>query len=117
MLVALVEAAGFERFSVFGYSPLYPEIQALSAAAETDPAPWADLNSRFDNRAALEFYRELPELPPDFLLDDPQCRCSPSGARKTRRSPGEAECNCSPPHWTVAGSSTRPSPVVTTKAC
>jgi len=48
------------------YLPLYPEIQALSVAAEADPAAWADLNSRFDNRAALEFYRELSELPPDF---------------------------------------------------
>ena len=55
------------------YSPLYPEIQALSAAAEADPAAWADLTSRFDNRAALAFYRELPELPPDFLLDDLPC--------------------------------------------
>ena len=103
-LVAVVEAAGFERFSVFGYSftgafapwfahltgrvdavvsggfpiagdysPLYPEIQALSAAAEADPAAWADLNSRFDNRAALAFYWELSELPPDFLLDDLPC--------------------------------------------
>jgi pimeloyl-ACP methyl ester carboxylesterase len=103
-LVAVMEAAGFERFSLFGcsftgafapwlahltgrvdavvsggfpiagdYSPLYPEIQALSAAAEADPAAWADLNSRFDNRAAPEFYRELSELPPDFLLDDLPC--------------------------------------------
>jgi pimeloyl-ACP methyl ester carboxylesterase len=103
-LVAVMETAGFERFSVFGYSftgvfapwlarltgrvdaivsggfqiagdysPLYPEIQALSAAAEADPAVWADLNSRFDNRAALEFYRELSELPPDFLISDLPC--------------------------------------------
>ena len=103
-LVAVMEAAGFERFSVFGYSftgafapwlahltgrvdavvsggfpiagdysPLYPEIQALSAAAEADPAAWADLNSRFDNRAALSFYRELSELPADFLVDDLPC--------------------------------------------
>ena len=104
-LVAVLDAAGFERFSVFGYSftgafapwlahltgrvdavvsggfpiagdysPLYPEIQALSAAAaEADPTAWADLNSRFDNRAALEFYRELSELPPDFLISDLPC--------------------------------------------
>ena len=103
-LVAVMEAAGFERFSVFGYSftgafapwlahltgrvdavvsggfpiagdysPLYPEIQALSAAAEANPAAWADLTSRFDNRAALAFYRKLSELPPDFLLDDLPC--------------------------------------------
>ena len=147
-LVAVMEAAGFERFSVFGYSftgafapwlahltgrvdavvsggfpiagdysPLYPEIQALSAAAEADPAAWADLNSRFDNRAALAFYRELSELPPDFLSATCHARCSRSGARKTRRSPGEGACDCSPPGWTAAGSSTRPSPVTTTKAC
>ena len=50
-----------------------PEIQALSAAAEADPAAWADLNSRFDNRAALAFYRELSELPPDFLVSNLPC--------------------------------------------
>ena len=103
-LVAVMEAAGFERFSVLGYSftgafgpwlahltdrvdavvsggfpiagdysPLYPEIQALSAAAELDPAAWADLTSRFDNRAALTFYRELSDLPPDFLVEDLPC--------------------------------------------
>ncbi len=103
-LVAVLEATGFERFSVFGYSftgafapwlahltdridavvsggfpivgdysPLYPEIQALSEAAEADPAAWADLTSRLDNRAALAFYRELSELPPDFLVDDLPC--------------------------------------------
>jgi pimeloyl-ACP methyl ester carboxylesterase len=103
-LVAVMEAAGFERFSVFGYSftgvfapwfahltdrvdavvaggfqivgdysPLYAEIQSLSAAAEADPAAWADLTSRFDNRAALTFYRELSELPPDSLVDNLPC--------------------------------------------
>ena len=40
-LVAVMEAAGFERFSVFGYS--------------------------------FAFYRELSELPPDFLLNDLPC--------------------------------------------
>jgi hypothetical protein len=43
------------------------------AAAEADPAAWADLNSRFDNRAALAFYRELSELPPDFLVNNLPC--------------------------------------------
>ncbi|MFY9668583.1 MAG: hypothetical protein WAK44_11620, partial [Trebonia sp.] len=47
--------------------------QALSAAAEADPAAWADLNSRFDNRAALAFYRELSELPADFLVNNLPC--------------------------------------------
>lgn len=103
-LVAVMEAAGFERFAVFGYSftgafapwlahltdrvdavvsggfpiagdysPLYPEIQALSAAAAADPDAWADLTARFDNRAALAFYRELSQLPPDFLVEDLPC--------------------------------------------
>jgi pimeloyl-ACP methyl ester carboxylesterase len=99
-LVAVMEAAGFERFSVFGYSftgafapwlahltdrvdavvsggfpiagdysPHYPEIQRRSEAAKSDPAAWSEVTSRFDNRAALAFYRELSELPPDFLID------------------------------------------------
>jgi pimeloyl-ACP methyl ester carboxylesterase len=99
-LVAVMEAAGFERFSVFGYSftgafapwlahltdrvdavvsggfpiagdysPHYPEIQLRSEAAKSDPAAWSEVTSRFDNRAALAFYRELSELPPDFLVD------------------------------------------------
>ena len=103
-LVAVMEAAGFERFSVLGYSftgafapwlarltdrvdavvsggfpiagdysPLYPEIQSRSKAARSDPAAWSDLTSRFDVRAALEFYRELSQLPPDFLIDDLTC--------------------------------------------
>jgi pimeloyl-ACP methyl ester carboxylesterase len=89
----VVEAAGFERFSVFGYSftgafapwlalltgqvdavvsggfpiagdysPLYPEIQALSAAAEADPAAWADLNSH-DHEGVLAHINEaVPNL-------------------------------------------------------
>ena len=103
-LVAVVEAAGFERFSVFGYSftgafapwlahltdrvdavvsggfpiagdysPQYPETLLRSEAARSDPAAWAELTSLFDNRAALEFYRELSELPPDYLVDDLTC--------------------------------------------
>jgi pimeloyl-ACP methyl ester carboxylesterase len=103
-LVAVMEVAGFGRFSVFGYSftgafapwlahlsdrvdavvsggfqivgdysPLYPEIQGLAEAARSDPAAWAELTSLFDNRAALEFYRELSESPPDFLVDSLPC--------------------------------------------
>jgi pimeloyl-ACP methyl ester carboxylesterase len=103
-LVAVMAAAGFERFSVFGYSftgafapwlahltdrvdavvsggfpivgdysPLYPEVQCRSEAARADPAAWSELTSLFDNRAALGFYRELSELPPDFLVDSLPC--------------------------------------------
>jgi pimeloyl-ACP methyl ester carboxylesterase len=103
-MVAVVEAAGFGRFSVFGYSftgafapwlahltdrvdavvsggfpivgdysPQYAEIQRRSEAARADPAAWAELTARFDNRAALGFYRELSDLPPDFLVDSLPC--------------------------------------------
>jgi len=103
-LAAVMEAAGFERFSVFGYSftgafapwlahltdrvdavvsggfpiagdysPLYPEVRSRAEAARSDPAAWAELTSLFDVRAALEFYRELSRLPPDFLIDDLTC--------------------------------------------
>lgn len=103
-LVAVMGAAGFERFSVFGYSftgafapwlahlthrvdavvsggfpivgdysPQYPDVQARMEAAKSDPAAWSELTSLFDNRAALGFYRELSELPPDFLVDNLPC--------------------------------------------
>ena len=126
-LTGRVDAVVSGDFPIAGdYSPLYPEIQALSAAAEADPAAWADLNSRFDNRAALAFYRELSDSRSTESCRNCHriswsatchARCSRSGARTTRRSPGEEACDCSPPGWTVAGSSTRPSPVTTTKAC
>ena len=103
-LVAVVQEAGFERFSVLGYSftgafapwlahltgkvdavvsggfpivgdyaYLYPEIQRQSEAAKSDPAAWARVDAAFDNRAALAFYRELSELPPDSLVADLPC--------------------------------------------
>jgi pimeloyl-ACP methyl ester carboxylesterase len=103
-LVAVMEAAGFGRFSVFGYSftgafapwlahltgrvdavvsggfpivgdysPQYADIQARMEAARADPAAWSEVTSRFDNRAALGFYRELSGLPPNFLVDTLPC--------------------------------------------
>lgn len=78
-LAAVMEAAGFGRFSVFGYSftgdysPQYADIQARMEAARADPAAWSEVTSRFDNRAALGFYRELSELPPNFLVDSLPC--------------------------------------------
>jgi hypothetical protein len=42
-------------------------------AARADPAAWSEVTSRFDNRAALGFYRELSELPPNFLVDSLPC--------------------------------------------
>jgi pimeloyl-ACP methyl ester carboxylesterase len=103
-LVAVMETAGFERFSVFGYSftgafapwlahltdrvdavvsggfpiagdysPQYPDVQRWLESARSDPATWLEVTSLFDNRAALGFYRELSELPPDFLIDKLTC--------------------------------------------
>lgn len=103
-LVAPVQAAGFERFSVLGYSftgalapwlahltdtvdavvaggfpiagdytYLYADIQRRAEAAKSDPEAWAYLDARFDNRAALAFYRELSELPENALISDLPC--------------------------------------------
>jgi pimeloyl-ACP methyl ester carboxylesterase len=55
------------------YAYLYPEIQRQSEAAKTDPVAWARVDATFDNRAALGFYRELSELPPDSLVKDMPC--------------------------------------------
>ena len=55
------------------YAYLYPEIQRQSEAAKDDPAAWARVDAAFDNRAALAFYRELSELPPDSLVSDLPC--------------------------------------------
>jgi pimeloyl-ACP methyl ester carboxylesterase len=103
-LVAVTRAAGFERFSVLGYSftgafapwiarltgnvdavvsggfpivgdyaYLYPDTQRRVEEARSDPDAWAYLDSRFDYRAALAFYRELSELPADSLVTDLRC--------------------------------------------
>jgi len=56
-----------------GYTYLYPEIERQSEAAKSDPAAWARVEAAFDNRAALTFYRELSELPPDSLVSDLPC--------------------------------------------
>jgi pimeloyl-ACP methyl ester carboxylesterase len=100
-LIAVVQAVGFDRFFVLGYSftgafapwlaqltgkadavvsggfpivgdyaYLYPEVQRQSEAAKSDPAAWARVDATFDNRAALAFYRELSEPPPDSLVSD-----------------------------------------------
>jgi pimeloyl-ACP methyl ester carboxylesterase len=103
-LIAVMQAVGFDRFFVMGYSftgafapwiahltgkadavvsggfpivgdyaYLYPDIQRRTVAAQSDPAAWAHVDARFDNRAALAFYRELSELPPDSLVTDLPC--------------------------------------------
>ncbi len=61
-------------FPIVGdYAYLYPEIRRQSEAAKSDPAAWARVDATFDNRAALTFYRELSELPSDFLVSDLPC--------------------------------------------
>jgi len=103
-LVAVIEAVGFERFSVLGYSftgafapwiarltgrvdavvsggfpivgdytYLYADIEGRVHAAKSDPAAWAYVDSRFDSRAGLAFYRELSALPADSLVTDLRC--------------------------------------------
>jgi len=103
-LVAVMEAAGFGRFSVFGYSftgafapwlahltdrvdavvsggfPIAgdysrqgADVQAWVEGARADPAAWSEVTSRFDYRVAVGFYRELSQLPPDFLIEGLPC--------------------------------------------
>ncbi len=68
-LTGKVEAVVSGGFPIVGdYSYLYAAIQRRSEAAQSDPVAWAYLDSRFDNRAALSFYRELSELPADSLV-------------------------------------------------
>jgi pimeloyl-ACP methyl ester carboxylesterase len=103
-LVAVVQAVGFDRFFVLGYSfsgvfapwiahltgraeaivsggfpivgdyrYLRADIERWTEEARSDPAAWAYLEDTFDHRAALAFYRELSELPTDFLVTDLPC--------------------------------------------
>lgn len=69
-----VDAVVCGGFPIVGdYSYLYADTLARSQAAQSDAAAWEYLNSRFDNRAALTFYRELSELPPDYIVTDLGC--------------------------------------------
>lgn len=73
-LIGNVDAVVSGGFPIVGdYSYLYADIQRRTEEAMSDPAAWAVVDSRFDNRAALAFYRELSELPPDALVADLQC--------------------------------------------
>ena len=103
-LIAVIQAVGYERFSVLGYSftgafapwiarltgkvdavvsggfPIVGDYAYLDVdtqrrveAARSDPVAWAYVDSRFDSRAALAFYRELSELPADSLVTDLRC--------------------------------------------
>jgi len=73
-LTGKAEAVVSGGFPIVGdYAYLYPEIQRQSEAAKADPVAWARVDATFDNRAALAFYRELSELPPDSLVKDLPC--------------------------------------------
>lgn len=73
-LTGKVDAVVSGGFPIAGdYAYLYPDIQQRSEAARSDPTAWAELDSRFDDRAALAFYRELSALPADFLVTDLGC--------------------------------------------
>ena len=69
--VDAVVSGGFPIVGDYGY--LYADIERRTQDAMSDPAAWAVVDSRFDNRAALTFYRELSELPADALVTDLPC--------------------------------------------
>ncbi len=73
-LTGRVDAVVSGGFPIVGtYAYLYPDTLRRVQAAQADPAAWAYLDSRFDYRAALAFYRELSELPEDSLVTNLQC--------------------------------------------
>jgi pimeloyl-ACP methyl ester carboxylesterase len=73
-LTGRVDAVVAGGFPIVGdYAYLYADIQGRTDAAMADPAVWAMVDSRFDSRAALAFYRELSELPADALVTNLQC--------------------------------------------
>jgi pimeloyl-ACP methyl ester carboxylesterase len=61
-------------FPIVGdYTYLDADTQRRTEEAMADPDAWAYLDSHFDTRAALDFYRELSELPPDGLVTNLAC--------------------------------------------
>jgi pimeloyl-ACP methyl ester carboxylesterase len=73
-LTGRVDAVVSGGFPVVGdYAYLDADTQRRVEAARSDPAAWAYLDSRFDYRAALSFYRELSSLPADSLVSDLRC--------------------------------------------
>jgi pimeloyl-ACP methyl ester carboxylesterase len=73
-LIRKVDAVVSGGFPIAGdYAYFYADIQRRTEAAMADPDAWAYLDSLFDNRAALAFYRELSELPADALIADLPC--------------------------------------------
>jgi pimeloyl-ACP methyl ester carboxylesterase len=73
-LTGRVDAVVSGGFPIVGdYAYLYADTQGRVEAARSDRVAWAHLDSRFDNRAALSFYRELSALPADSLVTDLRC--------------------------------------------
>jgi pimeloyl-ACP methyl ester carboxylesterase len=103
-VIAVLQAVGFERCCVLGYSfsgvfapwlarltgrvdavvsggfPIAGDYAYLDAdtqrrteEARSDPEAWAYVDSTFDTRAALAFYRDVSQLPPDSLISDLPC--------------------------------------------
>jgi pimeloyl-ACP methyl ester carboxylesterase len=73
-LTRKVDAVVSGGFPIAGdYASFYADIQRRTEAAMADPDAWAYLDSLFDNRAALAFYRELSALPADALIADLPC--------------------------------------------
>ena len=73
-LTGRVDAVVSGGFPIVGdYVYLDADTQRRVEAARSDPAAWAYLDSRFDYRAGLAFYRELSELLPDSLVTDLRC--------------------------------------------
>ena len=73
-LTGRVDAVVSVGFPIVGdYTYLQADTGRRTEEARSDPEAWAQLDSRFDTRAALTFYRELSELPPDSLVTDLPC--------------------------------------------
>jgi hypothetical protein len=73
-LTGRAEAVVSGGFPIVGdYRYLGADIERWTEEARSDPAAWAYLEDTFDHRAALAFYRELSELPTDFLVTDLPC--------------------------------------------
>ena len=73
-LTGRVDAVVSGGFPIVGdYTYLYADTQRRTEEARSDPAAWSYLDSTFDVRAALGFYRELSELPADALVANLRC--------------------------------------------
>jgi len=73
-LTGRVDAVVSGGFPIVGdYTYLDADTQRRTEEAKSDPEAWAYLDSTFDVRAALAFYRELSELPADNLVADLPC--------------------------------------------